>query len=378
MIQWVFRYLWIVVLAIVLAWGALNGSLDEWLAGFAQRLRRKRFRAKPDADPLQAMLDEHAAVMAPHAGVAAAIVSPAGVRQAFAGHIDGPDSPSPDSNTPFEIGSLSKTFTAALLVAMERQNLVQLDTPLDELLPPDDRLGRQHPVPVTLAGLATHTSGLPRLPWGVPMLAGMYFTPRQPYRFLSEPVLVRWLKHRRVRFGGRYRYSNLGYGVLGQALARRAKGDYADALRRFVLEPLALDGVTTSIDALCAQPHTALGRRVPAWDMRALLPAGGLRASLGTMTRWLQANMAQRAPLDARLHTARENSGGRNHGIALGWHVDGEGERRVVWHNGRTGGSSSVMAFAPARGIGVVVLGNSAASVDALGLRLLHAAVAGW
>lgn len=115
-----------------------------------------------------------------------------------------------------------------------------------------------------------------------------------------------------------------------------------------------------------------LGRRVQAWNLRALTPAGGIHATLAGMTRWLQANMTEQPPLDARLHEARANSGGKHRSVALAWHVDGEGDNRVVWHNGRTGGSSTVIAFAPARGIGVVVLSNAASSVDALGLRILH------
>ena len=90
------------------------------------------------------------------------------------------------------------------------------------------------------------------------------------------------------------------------------------------------------------------------------------------MTRWLQANIDQRAPLDQRLHEARANSAGLHRSVALGWHVDGEGDMRVVWHNGATGGSRSFVAFAPAHDTGIVVLSNSAASVDALGLRLLR------
>lgn len=90
------------------------------------------------------------------------------------------------------------------------------------------------------------------------------------------------------------------------------------------------------------------------------------------MTDWLQANMAERSPLDNRLHAARANSGGKHRSVALAWHVDGDGDRRVVWHNGRTGGSCGVIAFAPARGTGVVVLSNSAIGVDELGLRILR------
>lgn len=366
--------LYVVLIALYLGWAAASGASDALLAAWPQRWRRQRYRTRPSADPAQAAIDEHAAIMAPDTAVAVAIVTPAGVRHLFAGRIDGEHSPPPDADTPFEIGSVSKTFTAALLVALEHDRLVQFDTTLDHLLPPAGRLGRQLPVPVTLESLATHCSGLPRLPTGSLMMLGTLLTPRQPYRFCSERRLWRWLRHRSIRYGQRYRYSNVGYGVLGQVLAKVAGTDYAQMLRRRVLAPLELHATTAAADAQCAQPHTALGRRTPAWNLRALTPAGGIHSSLADMTRWLQANMTERPPLDARLHTARANSGGRNRSVALGWHVDGEGDRRVVWHDGRTAGSAAVIAFAPTRGIGVVVLSNCAASVDALGLSLLHAA----
>lgn len=370
------NYVVVAIWAWVIVWGILSGGLDGQFATLMQRWRRKRFRPNTIVDATQAAADEHVAVMAPHAAVAIAIVTPAGTRHVFAGHLDGKHSPAPDANTLFEIGSISKTFTAALLVAMQREGIVQLDTQLDDLLAPDARLGQQIPAPVTLASLATHTSGLPRLPWGLRMSVGLFLTPTQPYRWISDAAVWRWLRHRKIRFGRRYRYSNLGYGVLGQVLGKVAGSDYSTALRKFVLEPLQFTATRTNPDATCAQPHTALGRRTPAWDMRALAPAGSVRSTLADMTRWLEANIRNTPPLGVCLHTARENSGGRNRSVALAWHVDGEGDRRVVWHNGRTGGSSAVIAFAPALGAGIVVLSNSAASVDALGMRLLHAAVA--
>lgn len=378
MVHWLYIAVfvaYVLVIAIQLA----SGAADGWIARiFHGRRRRRHARARHSPDPVQAALDEHVAVLAPRAGLAVALVAPDGTRHWFAGHIDGASGRAPDADTLFEIGSISKTFTASLLVAMEQARLVRLDTPLDELLPPPDRPGRQEPVPITLESLATHCSGLPRLPWGWPTLLAMYAWPRQPYRFGSRARLRRWLRGRRLGRGQRYRYSNLGYGVLGNVLADRAGTTYAKALQRFVLQPLALEhthvGAGNERANRVAQPHTALGRRVNAWDLRAMAPAGGIRSSLGDMARWLEANLAMRAPLDARLHEARANSAGLHRSVALGWHVDGEGERRVVWHNGATGGSRSIIAFAPAHGTGIVVLANSAVSVDALGLKLLREA----
>ncbi len=354
-------------------WMLASGSLDPWFARWRRHWRRKHHRGDPAADPVQSAADAFAAVDAPGAAIAIAIVTPGGVRQVFAGRIDGADSPAPDAETPFEIGSISKTFTAALLVAMERAGRVRLDTSPDALLPDAARPGHRHAA--TLADLASHTAGLPRLPWGLPMLAGLYLTPRQPYRFIGPRVLQHWL--RRTRHEQRYRYSNLGYGLLGAALATAVGSDYAQALQQFVLAPLGLANTRATADAACAQPHSVLGRRMPAWDLRAIAPAGGIRSTLADMTRWLQANIAVAAPLDACLHAPRAQAGTAGRRVALAWQVDGDGDGRVVWHNGRTGGSSSMIAFVPARGTGVVVLSNSAAGVDALATGLLQRAVGG-
>jgi CubicO group peptidase (beta-lactamase class C family) len=362
--------------AAFLVWMLANGNFDPWLARWRRRWRRKHHRGDPAADPVQTAADAFVAVDAPDAAVAIAIVTPEGVRQAFAGRLDGADSPAPDADTPFEVGSITKTFTAALLVAMEQAGRLQLDTPLDTLLPDAARSGRRHAA--TLADLASHSAGLPRLPWGLPMLAGLYLTPRQPYRFIGARALQHWLSRHDTRHDQGYRYSNLGYGVLGAALATAAGSDYAQALHRFVLAPLGLADTRATADADCAQPHSPLGRRVPAWDLGVIAPAGGIRSTLADMTRWLQANMAVSAPLDARLHAPRIRAGGAGRRVALAWQVDGDGDGRVVWHNGRTGGSSSMIAYVPARDIGVVALSNSAAGVHVLATSLLQYAVNGF
>ncbi|HET8554211.1 MAG TPA: serine hydrolase domain-containing protein [Rhodanobacteraceae bacterium] len=368
------QFILLVALAIIVVIQMASGALDPIRARLTRKRRLRRYRQHaPSPDPVQAALDEHVAIDTPNAGIAVAIVTPQGARHWFAGHLDGDLSRMPDADTAFEIGSITKTFTASLLVAMEREGLVDLDARLDALLPEASRLGRQTPAPVTLESLATHCSGLPRLPWGWRMSAAMYLSPKQPYRFISHAFLERWMRGRRIHYGQRYRYSNLGYGVLGNVLADRAGSTYADVLQRFVLLPLGLSHTRVGgTNAKVAQPHTACGHRVPPWNMRALTPAGGLHSTLNDMTRWLQVNLDVRTPLDARLHEPRANSGGRHRSVALGWHVDGEGDMRVVWHNGGTGGSRSLIAFAPARGTGIVVLSNSAASVDALGLELLR------
>ncbi len=362
-----------------LAWFGLH-----WLAlTIGPRLQRvwraRRWRPDPGADAVQAAIDRHLAVDARAGALAVALVTPAGERRCYAGHVDGPDSPAPDADTRLEIGSITKTLTATLLVAMQRMGRIDLTTPVDGLLPETARLGPQSPRPMTLEDLATQRSGLPRLPWGWAMLAGLYLRPRQPYAWISEDVLLRWLRGRRVRGVGRKcRYSNLGFGLLGLVLARRAQCTYGEALRRHVLDPLGMTATGLSSTAAMpdrqAMPHGPLGFRTPPWNVRALEAAGGLHSSLDDMVRWLRANLDLQAPIDASLHAPRaDTAAGRR--IALGWQISGSGDATVVWHNGGTGGSRSLIAFAPAHGIGVIVMSSQAVAVDALGMSLLQSAV---
>jgi CubicO group peptidase (beta-lactamase class C family) len=350
---------------------------------FGRRLlrvwRARRWQPDPGADPVQAALDRHLAVDAPAGALAAAIVTPSGTRRCYASHVDGRGSPAPDANTRFEIGSITKTLTATLLAAMQRTGQVDLTTPVDYLLPDMARMGRQSPRPITLEDLVTQHSGLPRLPWGWAMLAGLYLRPRQPYAWISESVLLRWLRGRRVRrVGLHYRYSNLGFGLLGLVLARRAQCTYEEALRRQVLEPLGMTATglpsTTATPDRQAMPHGPLGFRRPPWNLHALAAAGGLRSSLDDMLRWLRANLDLQAPIDASLHAPRADAGAGRH-IAMGWQISGHGDTTVVWHNGGTGGSRSLIAFAPVHRTGVVVLSSQAVSVDDLGMRLLGDAI---
>lgn len=340
------------------------------------RAKRRWSRRSGETDPLQAAVDSHWRIEAPHGALAVAVVTPAADRQFYAGRVRGCKSPAPDASTRFEIASITKTFTATLLHAMQCEGMVRADTALDDLLEPDARLGGQSPRSVTLADLAVHHSGLPRVPQALTAPAQMLLAPRQPYALVGLGTLRRWLRGRRVRnVGVRYRYSNLGYGVLGLALAKRAMLDYDQALRRFVLDPLGLFETGTDATAL-AQPHHPLGWPMPAWRMGPLAGAGGLRSSLKDMMRWLKANMTLQPPIDATLHEPRMAAHGGNR-IAAGWHVTGDGNARVVWHNGSTGGSSSFIAFIPGRGVGVVVLSAQAVSVDRLGMQLLRMAAGG-
>jgi CubicO group peptidase (beta-lactamase class C family) len=278
----------------------------------------------------------------------------------------------PDGDTLFEIGSITKVFTALLLADMALEGSVALDEPLRELL-----AGVRVPSrggEICLEHLATHTSGLPRLPPG--MLPRALFDTSNPYAQLDEDRVLAALERTRLRRapGKRVRYSNLGPGLLGIALARRAGIGYEELLRSRVLEPLGL--ADTGIDVppeRLARGHSHRGRPVSWWDFPGLAGAGALRSSANDLLRLLSACLD---PPDSRLGRALALAmkprarAGRRLQIGLGWFQLRRGGETLVWHDGGTGGFRSIAGFVPTRRTAVVALTNSARPVHRVALRL--------
>jgi serine-type D-Ala-D-Ala carboxypeptidase/endopeptidase len=328
------------------------------------------------ADTVGWVLDRHARK---HVGVAVGILWQ-GERWTFArGRLRATEEAPVDANSIFEIGSVTKVFTATLLADMVGQGLVRLDDPLRRHLPEDVRVpvrGRQ----ITLCDLATQTSGLPRLPPG--LIRRSLRRRHDPYAGFSERDLLQALAKTRLKRepGERLRYSNFGFGLLGYVLARRAGTSYDELVQDRICALLGL--VDTRIEvADDARERFADGnhrrrRRVPHWHLDALAGAGGLRSTVNDLLRFLDLQLtAPAAPLAraARAaHGPRATRGRLQQG--LGWvSLPLRGDpRRMLWHNGGTGGFRSFLGFVPDTRVGVVVLSNSARSVDAIGFRILE------
>lgn len=279
-------------------------------------------------------------------------------------------------NSVFEIGSITKVFTTLLLADLVERGVLKLDDPIEKFLPKKVRVPKRGGKTITLENLATHRSGLPRLPTNVapedPANPYADYTTKQLYTFLSNHTLSRDI-------GSAYEYSNLGVGLLGHILARQAGKTYEQLIIERICDPLGMKNTRITLSSKqqsrMAKPDGG-GKHAANWDFDCLEGCGAVRSTAKDMLRFLAANMnLNQTPLHSamgRSHQGRLDTGVPKLAIALGWHVWSRHGPEIIWHNGGTGGYHSFCGFVPSKNLGVVVLANSSLDIDDIGLHILE------
>jgi CubicO group peptidase (beta-lactamase class C family) len=319
---------------------------------------------------------EHYLAEHSHAAVTVGIVDAHGTHVFGFGQLkrDEPQS-RPDGKTIYQIGSITKTFTCTLLAEQVVLGHMKLDDPAQKYLPADLVLPREKDREITLEELATHHSGLPRLP----QLASFFMLggalAQNPYagnRWEDMPTIMRtvWLS---TAIGKEYAYSNLGMGLLGQAVVHAAKSEnYATLIHEHISKPLGMPDTVIDLDdqqaSRLAQGYNALGQMAPDWKFASLEGCGALYSTTDDLLTYASANLGLKSsPLAEAMKLAQEPrpkypwSGGA---MGLGWHEFEYHGIPMIWHNGMTGGYTSMVALLPTKKLGIVMLSNSVHSID--------------
>jgi D-alanyl-D-alanine-carboxypeptidase/D-alanyl-D-alanine-endopeptidase len=285
-----------------------------------------------------------------------------------------------DGDTEFEIGSITKVFTSLVLADMVGKGEVKLEDPIAKYLPPAVSAPQKDGKPITLVDLATHTSGLPRMPdnFAPKDLANPYadYAYDQLWRFLASYQLTR-------DPGAQWEYSNLGFGLLGDLLARRAGTDYETLVKARVIDPLGMASTTITLTpderARLAVGHNSSLQKVANWDLASLAGAGALRSTANDLMSFLAAAMGLAATpptagadFAATLAVTRP-SGTPSMSQALGWEILHSPAGDIVEHGGGTGGYHTFIAYNPKTRVGVVMLTNAetVAGADDIALHIL-------
>jgi D-alanyl-D-alanine-carboxypeptidase/D-alanyl-D-alanine-endopeptidase len=276
-----------------------------------------------------------------------------------------------DEFTAFEIGSVTKTMTAALLAEFIARGEVALSDPIAKLLPPGTSVPSFGGREITIGDIVTHTSGLPSIP------PELHLTDmNNPYAGVTETDLLGALAATRLTRapGSQWEYSNFAMMVLSYALAKRSGKDFETLLRERLLEPPGMNDTYIArrpSHVRLAQGHFSNAMPAVPWDFPVdMAGVGGVRATLPDMVRYLEGELGTRESkiTPALAQTQRQVASVGGHTMGMNWILSTANGRTIVAHEGGTGGYSSLVAFDRAAKRGVVLLSDTAlTSVGGLG-----------
>lgn len=280
----------------------------------------------------------------------------------------------PNADTVYRIGSITKQFTALMLLQLVHEGKVHFSDPVEKYFPEISLVKDRFPYaqPITLLQLATHTAGLGR-------------EPEDTDTYVKGPVsewektLIAALPHTKYIFepGTHFSYSNIGYAILGATLARAAHQSYTDYVKQKILIPL---GMTHSdFEATPAiREHLAVGylkengkldSTVPEQEHAGRgykVPNGALYTTVGDLARFEVFEMMNGPDAVLSKDELKQNynrvviaNSGLNAGYGIGFSATRVGDHVFLGHAGGVAGYAADADFEPAAQLGIVILHNS-------------------
>ena len=281
----------------------------------------------------------------------------------------------PNEHTLYDIGSITKTFTSALLAIAVSQGKLTLETPVTKFLP-DSVAKNQALKNITFKELANHTSGLPGLPDNFVKTQTDINQPYMDYGVKEMFAYLASFKQARLP-GTKYEYSNFAVGLLGVLLERIYHKPYQQLIKQYITGPLEMNETVFKVDtnkANFAQGYNEQDQAAPFWNFIAFQSAGAIKSSTYDMLRYAKAQLfTSISPLDKGLkltHQVTYNDG--THIVGLGWHYLQE-DKNVLQHSGATGGYRTNVSVDLEKHIAIVVLTNNSSTGDATGIYLIKA-----
>ncbi len=321
-----------------------------------------------DDDAIRDILRRRIDVEKRSVGMAVCVVTPRRKRIVTWGNQRSNDSGPVTSDTLFEIGSITKVFTALLLANMVRRGEVAFDDPVARHLPPDFRVSKPNGREITLADLATHTSGLPRMP----TVPGELFSPewRAALTRFTLEEFKSWLAGELPPpppDDGGWWYSNAGYALLGMALAHRGGKSYEALLQERIIDRVGLEDTTfhptAAVKERMAESHFWNLKPEPPYEFSIFAAAGALRSTARDLARFAAAVLpGSRSRIEAEaqlLLTIRRPVPAFNGEQALGWEVRNAPGGAFVGKDGVTWGQTASMVLDPVKRVSIVVLSNT-------------------
>jgi CubicO group peptidase (beta-lactamase class C family) len=243
----------------------------------------------------------------------------------------------------YEIGSVSKTFTALLLAQAVTMQKINLDDAVENTWSESFSLKDSDGQDITFKHLSTHTSGLPRMPNNINLFVS------DPYANYTVDMLIAAVEAvKPSKAGVNYDYSNFAVGLLGETLARVNGKSFNELLTENIISPLNLSHTYTQINQvpanLLVQGYAGNSAAI-AWNFQALAGAGSIRSSIKDLLTYGIAYLnppseSMKKAMNLTLQTHYEKG---DLTVGLGWHHNGG----IWWHNGGTAGFRSIIMLDP-------------------------------
>ncbi len=279
------------------------------------------------------------------------------------------------AETVFEIGSITKTFAANLLFQLDAKGIVSADRSLASYIPGVD-VNDSVLSKITLRQMASHTSGLPRLPSNLDKIEG--YTMMQPYLHYTRNELYPYLRQLKNVKQGRYAYSNLGFGTLVTILENETKRSFETLLDEYFWQPIGMKNTyVNTMKGTDSATGYLYGKPAPYWQFDCMAGAGAIKSNASDMLNYLDAHIhsTNKGFTDAVSKiTTRVSSAGANMEVSYGWHLLPELKHKLIWHNGGTYGFSTFGAFEPVTKNSIIIFSNASgvnAALDKLAIDLM-------
>jgi len=279
----------------------------------------------------------------------------------------------PDANTVFDIGSITKTFTAFLAADMYIKGFIQDDIVEHHLPSTGITMPTKDNVEITFLHLLTHTSGIPRTPHekGSTYTLPPGYDIENPYAaYTTEQVYDYLTNYCTLEFtpGTWWEYSNTGMGLVGHVLGLIDGTSYQTILTRDIFDVLAMNSSSLFLteDQLLNQAlgHDSNNKIVPFFTANEIFQgAGMIKSTLNDMFKYLEANMGLintplRNAMDLTHKKVMHQGSMGDQGMAW-WILDLDDGQKIIYSGGNTNGHSSYIAFNQTESTGVVILFNS-------------------